>query len=965
MKLMPQNRIIRIAFTLVLIASVLLLSYVFFTIHVLPGIAKSYIEEKAGELVGGKAHVGAVETRPFTFALTVRNFSVANKTVKFSWDSLYIDAQLRSVFTRSICLEELRIHDLKIALEFDEKSSVSQLEFITEAFLARANEPLYIERFVIQNGFLEILDKRTENENRFEIKPISFSLEKFSTQYSAGDGNNYNLQFTGLNGGFFRWNGNLQWMPFLSEGEMEIRGLDILQLRDFYQKHLPFALQNGTLDLHTNYRLTEEPELGFELKNAKLSLNKPVLLADSSKFAMRASSVRFGTLQFSTLNRTILADNVVFDSVNANYSFHSVPKQPPPELFEFIRYNANAPDSAGANAFNKFLQKFTNLQRWQIKIDSMQTKQAHIKLIDSVAVPSVAYNLDVEDFILTDIANNPDNTVYVNYLSSVNNSGKLNFQGTANLFPLYVNGTWNIRDFPLGDLQSYLTQASWLTLRKGLANGNFDMRWKPATALDSSHKDTLLFTGNMEIDSLRLLGRDNRELVGTRQIEARGLTLMLAPKSNLQITRVNVQTPIMYLARQANSTANISQIRKGKSGNTQDGTSFNINQISINGGTIYFTDRYPVTPFSYRMTSVQGNLRNLSNQRNNANLSMQGKMGGYAPVSVKGSINVSRKYPHINFTAESANQDLVAFSPYSGRYAGYRISKGQIAMQVDYKIQNNKVHGRNHIAIQHLTFGEKVESPDATSMPVRLGAALLSDKNGLIDLDVVIEGDLDDPEFSVGSLIWKIIKNLLGKAISAPFKSLMSLVGSSSDPETIAFAPGSAYLDKAHIEVLKNLSQALMQRPQLQLDVRGNSDSVADGNFLKEAQLLRTLASSMPASSAKWTAASVKKPPLRDTLFSYYLRTEKKDWRSLMQSTAPGGAGEQEELLVRTSEHIWNDLLAKQKLPANVLSNLAHTRAQNIKLELINVNATLGERIFVVDDGHLSKPAADLKIREY
>jgi len=964
MTFLPRNRILRIIFTTIFIACVLLVAYVFFMIYVLPDIAKSYLEEKAGKLVGGEAHVGAVETRPFTFALTVKNFSVANKTFKMNWDSLYVDVQLRSMITQSICLEELRIHDLKIALEFGEKSSASQLEFITEAFLKRANEPLYIQRFVIQNGSLEILDKRTENENRFVIKPISFSLENFSTQYSADEGNNYNLQFTGLNGGFFRWKGNLQWMPFLSEGEMEIRGLDILQLRDFYQKHLPFELQNGTLDLRTAYRLTEEPELGFELKNAKLAVNKPVLLADSSKFSMRASSVQFGTLQLSTLNRTILTDNVVFDSVSANYSFHGTPEQPSPDLFEFIRYNANTPDSAGTNAFNKFLQKFTNLHRWQIKIDSMQTKQAHVKLIDSVAVPSVAYNLDIEHFLLTDIANQSDNVIYVNLFSSINNSGKLNFQGTADLFPLYVNGTWNIKDFRLRDLQSYLTEAAWLTFRRGLINGNLDMRWRPVTALDSL-KDTLLFTGNMEIDSLRLMGRDNRELIGARQIEAKGLTLTFAPKSNLQITRVNVQAPTMYLARQENSNANISKIRKTKSGNTQSaGTSFNINQISINNGTIYFADRYPATPFSYRMTSVQGNLRNLSNQRNSANLSMQGKMGGYAPFSMKGSINVSGKYPHINFTAESANQDLVAFSPYSGRYAGYRISKGQAALQVDYKIQNNKVNGKNHIAIQHLTFGEKVESPDATNMPVRLGVALLSDKNGVIDLDIAIEGDLDDPEFSVGSLIWKIIKNLLGKAISAPFKSLMALVGSNSDPETIAFAPGSGHLDKAQVEVLKNLSQALMQRPQLQLDVRGNSDSITDGKVLKEAQLLKTLTRSMPASSAKWTVASVKKPPFRDTLFSYYQRTEKKDWRSLMQ-TGSGSAGEQEELLVKTSEQIWNELLTNQKLPDNTLSNLAHTRAQNIKRELININATLGERIFVVDDGNFSKPAADLKIREY
>ena len=961
--LLFRNRFLRFSFIAALLASILLVSYILFTIYVLPGIIKSYMERKAAELVGGEANANVVETQLFALAFTVRDFSVANETFKLTWDSLRFDAQLRSIAKRSVSLNELRIHGLQATLKIDEKSSVSQLEFATQAFLARANEPLYIERFTIQNGSFEIIDKRDEKENRFVIKPISFSLEKFSTQYSPEQGNNYNLQFTGLNGGFFRWNGNLQWMPFLSEGEMEIRGLDVLQLRDFYQKHLPFVLQNGTLDLHTSYRLTEEPEFGFELKNAKLALNKPALFADSSKLAMKASSIQLGTLQLSSLNRTVFANSIALDSVNANYSLLSAIKPPPPDLFEFIRYNENSPDSTDANIFSTFLRKITNLPRWQIQIDSIKTKQARMEFIDSITLPAVAYNLNVEQLLLTDVANRGDNSVNIRFLSSLNNS-KLSFQGAAHLFPLYANGTFDMKDFLLTDLQSYLEQTSWLSLRRGRLAGVVDMRWRPSA---DSLLDTLVFAGNAEIDSLRLLGKDNNDLIGMQRMDVKDMDIMFAPRPHFQIARVNAQAPVAYLARRANSGANFSQImkQKPKSANAQNtAMPLNINQVNINRGVIYFADKSPTTPFSYRMTTVNGNLRNVSNQKNNASLSIQGKMGGYAPFSMKGSFNVSGRYPYVNFTAETANQDLVIFSPYSGRHAGYKVSKGQIALQVDYKIQSNKVNGKNHLVIQHLTFGEKVESPDATNMPVRLGVALLSDKNGVIDLDIAIEGDLDDPEFSVGSLIWKIIKNLLGKAISAPFKSLMSLVGSNSDPEAITFAPGSEYLDKTQIEALKSLSNALMQRPQLQLDVRGNADSDKDGNALKEAQLLKTLTRNMPAGS-KWTAASVKKAPLRDTLFAYYKRTEKKDWHSVLQNAGAGEMGIPEELQVQAAGQVWNELLANQKLPQNTLQYLANARAQNIKLELINVNATLGERIFVVDDGHLPGSVANLKIREY
>jgi hypothetical protein len=189
----------------------------------------------------------------------------------------------------------------------------------------------------------------------------------------------------------------------------------------------------------------------------------------------------------------------------------------------------------------------------------------------------------------------------------------------------------------------------------------------------------------------------------------------------------------------------------------------------------------------------------------------------------------------------------------------------------------------------------------------------------------------------------------------------MALVGSNSDPETISFAPGSDYTSKENIEALKNLSQALMQRPQLQLDVYGSADSIQDGHALKETQLLRAIARNTHTSNL--TPSALEKTPLRDTLFAYYARVEKKDWRAALQN--PNAENQGESSLAQAARRIWGELLARQALPSNTLQQLALTRAQNIKIELVNLNPALGERIFVVNEGTLSETATRLKIREY
>ena len=68
-------------------------------------------------------------------------------------------------------------------------------------------------------------------------------------------------------------------------------------------------------------------------------------------------------------------------------------------------------------------------------------------------------------------------------------------------------------------------------------------------------------------------------------------------------------------------------------------------------------------------------------------------------------------------------------------------------------IEDRKLAATNKLVLDQLTFGERVESPTATKLPVLLAVSLLKDRNGVINLDLPIEGTLDDPKFSVWGII--------------------------------------------------------------------------------------------------------------------------------------------------------------------------------------------------------------------
>ena len=112
-------------------------------------------------------------------------------------------------------------------------------------------------------------------------------------------------------------------------------------------------------------------------------------------------------------------------------------------------------------------------------------------------------------------------------------------------------------------------------------------------------------------------------------------------------------------------------------------------------------------------------------------------------------------------------------------------------MDVAYKIDaDGKLEAKNQVVLNQLTFGDRIESPDATKLPVLLAVALLKDRHGVIDINLPVSGSINDPQFSVGGIIWKVIVNLLTKALTAPFALLAG--GGSDDLSLVEFKPGTA-----------------------------------------------------------------------------------------------------------------------------------------------------------------------------
>lgn len=451
--------------------------------------------------------------------------------------------------------------------------------------------------------------------------------------------------------------------------------------------------------------------------------------------------------------------------------------------------------------------------------------------------------------------------------------GRLEYTGTLRMAPLAVQGRVLAQRLPLHALEPYVAQA--LNVRVLRADGSFQgtvryaaedagpaLRVQGDAALDDLRVRSALLTRPSGAQAARVDRRlaPPEDLLHWKSLGLRGVDVELAPG---RATQVQVRETALsdFFARvivQDNGRINLQDLLRQPESAAGPSTataappapppSVRFGAMALTGGTVRFSDYFIQPNYSADLSELTGRLSAFSSEPAAAgaapamaDLELRGRAEGTATLEITGQLNPLARPLALAITGKMRDLELPPLSPYTIKYAGHGIERGKLSMDVNYRIQpDGQLTASNKLVLQQLTFGEPVEGAPA-SLPVRLATALLADRQGVIDLDLPISGSLNDPEFRLGPVIFKIIGNLVMKAVTAPFALLSSALGGAAEPGTVAFAPGSAQLDDAARASLDKVAQALIDRPALTLTVVGEARLADEREAWKQAQLQQWL----------------------------------------------------------------------------------------------------------------------------
>jgi uncharacterized protein involved in outer membrane biogenesis len=951
-----------------LIAAVALVGlYAALGFWVAPRVIRAQVISQIAGRYHRKATLGEVRLNPFSLELQADRFSLpdADGAPMIAFSGLTVRVSAASIW-RGLAFSEITLDAPKVRLVVRPDGRLNLLDLVPPPpARPQPNQPppkLLIDHLSVRGGRVQAID--LADGARFEktFEPVRFSLRDFST---VKDGAGFVLKAATDDGEGFAWRGTLGLAPVASQGRFTVGGLQAAPLTALAQGALPFEVTSGKIDLWGRY--------DFALKGPKIALtvDLPDLIVSQAGLRARGADkdwVSLPSVVLSGVHLDLAARAARVERIEANGpQIEAWTERGGLNLARYAGPPAKAKPEAGP-AIPTPAQPATG--GWTIALPDLRVHGGKVAFEDRQAPRPVKVGIAPIEIAVSGFSLPIQAPVQVSLEAGLDDGGKLAAKGPVTLDTLGADLDVSADRVGLTRLQPYIDRTASLKLLSGRFSGKGQVHYAASGATT--------FAGSAEVDELHTTDKLlNQDFINWRALRFDGIDLNTQPFS-MKVRQVTADKAYARVVLEPNYDTNIKTVLTVASGPAarpaahppppagapaaSQGLPIEIGLVKVNDGRMDYSDLTLNPRFAAGIQALNGTIKGLSGRPDaRADVDLAGQVDRYSPVKIGGQVNYFAARSFTDVKMSFANLELTTFSPYSGKFAGYRIDKGKMNVDLHYNIDDQKLHAEHRVVINQLQLGDKVDSASAVKLPVKLIVALLKDRNGVIDIPIIIDGTLDDPKFKLWPVIWKVVENLFVKIITSPFAMLGHLVGGGEELSYVDFAPGSAALDPAGKQKLATLAKALVERPSLNLQVPMTVDPQVDRPVLIEAQFQEDLHAAAVERLGKKAekpgavdAALAKAKSRREILERLYQKTfaAKPD----IPKPQPGADGKKPDADAAAVAWLEDRLRSRVTVSDDALKKLGQDRAQAAQDALLADGKIAPSRVFVITAPPVTTP---------
>jgi len=625
----------------------------------------------------------------------------------------------------------------------------------------------------------------------------------------------------------------------------------------------------------------------------------------------------------------------------------------------------------------------TKATPWRVAVQQTLLDEFTVNFADRSVQPALALRFEPIRVRLDALDTGASTPMHLELQTTLASGGEIRVDGTVQADSGAADLQLSLSDIALAPVQTYLSKFAELQLATGVASSHGRLRYGDPQGAGAQ----LVYQGQAAVDQFLLEEIEpKRPFLSWAAVGSDDVLLTLQP-NRLDIAELRIEKPAGRLIIAADQSLNLTDVLKKDDTATsapaqasdtpiEDKTAasdfpVSIARVRVADGTLEFSDASLRPQFAARMHELKGVITSLSNDpERSAKVQLDARVNHYGASRIAGQISLLNPEKLTEIDMAFRNLAMTSLSPYVVKFAGYQIAGGRLWLDLQYRVKDGKLRGKNKVLLKKVKLGKQVESPDALDLPLELAIAILADSDGVIDIALPVSGNLSDPQFDYGAVIGKAIGNLLGGIVTAPFKALAAIFGGADKTlDTVVFEPGTALLAPPERQKLAAVARALKERPKLKLVVPPTSSDTLDTPALKSLAVRRDVVAAMGITLAAdedpgpVDVANARTQKAVEVVFSTRyapevlaaLKARAMDTADAPADQAPAPAPVTEAAASAAAaprppppafyQGLFDRLLTEQALPQEALAQLATRRSDAILHELSQTNGVSDTRI--------------------
>ena len=946
---------------LAILAVVSVLLYALGGFFLIPYLIKAYAIPAVSEKLKRHVLVKEVELNPFVLSLRMTGLEIRelDQSALLGFDEFFVNLQASSLIRRAYVFDTIRLTVPYLSARISRNGRMNLAELMPQSYAPQQVEnshagmpAIEIGEFEIAQGVVEFRDESKPKPYVLDIVPIHIMLKNFHTK--PGGDNLYAFTAELSKGEALSWAGKISLEPFQSSGTFSLSGVKLSTLWQYLHDRFRFDVTDGTVAADASYSLDAGvAPMRFQVSQANLRIEQLAVKEDGSLDPvitipmLNLEGVDVDLVSHEVIVRNLAVDHASFTAwlnpdgiMNYQQMFAPVDSvQPPPAV------SSATPTSEEVKPWTVWLKEIT-LRDHAIDFDDRSlSTPAHVE-VRALTAKTRDVRIPIKESLPIEMD------------MQLNETGTIRVNGSVSPNPFLADITLALQDIAIRPFQPYFEKFARIDVQSGAVNLNGAMH----VAIDHPNGPLMSYEGNVSVDALSVADRDEGDEVASLQTLSLNKVRVTLDPTTVSIHELVLQQPMAHLIVLQDGGLNIKKLAATspsppsadeKPARPQKTTGLpvpvTIGTVKLTKAAVTFRDDSVQPSVQTGLSALAGTIKGLSSkQLARADVDLSGRVGKVAPLRILGTINPLSENTFTDLTITLGGMDLTAGGPYSSRYVGYGLSKGKLSLDLKYKVSQKQLEAENKVLVDQLTFGQKVDSPDATSLPVPLVVALLKDRKGRIDIDLPIRGALNDPDFRYGKALLATLVNLLTKIAASPFSLMGKLIPGGGDEEAlqfVAFPPGSTTVDDRELKKLEALAKGLEERPNLRLDITGTADPIRDRQALNRMKLLAIVQAKWQRERGKPLAKGEPVPPDDEQRLIQQLYEEH------MKKAAPSAALAPADGPVKppTHEDMKQVLMAAMSLDEEALRTLALQRADQIRERLTGEGKLADERVYLLD----------------